>query len=448
MIMTYEETLKKIHEFGKFGSKLGLERMNTLMEYLGNPQKTLKVIHVAGTNGKGSVCRYLYSVLQRNGYEVGLYTSPYLEKFTERIECNGAFISEKDLAVCTEKVLKQVEKLIEDGFESPTEFEVITAIAFLYFWKKKVEIVVLEVGLGGRGDSTNIIKNPLITVISSISYDHMEYLGDTLEKIAFEKAGIIKKGVPLVCNVKDLSAATAIFTLATKKNADVYNVADCLLHDEASAVKNVVFGDASMDSYHFSAEVMGENYEDVTLSMIGAHQVENALCALTVLEILRKKHIINLSKEMVFQGMMQAKQIGRLEVLQKEPYVIIDGAHNGAGAKVLSDSLMKHFRGKKILLLIGMLADKEIDKMILDFAKTGAVLVATEPDNPRRLAAEELCLRVRKAGFPCEVAGLPKTAVQYVRTRMSEFDVIVFAGSLYLVGKIREMWNHEMYEIQ
>ncbi|WP_245157243.1 bifunctional folylpolyglutamate synthase/dihydrofolate synthase [Anaerovorax sp. IOR16] len=454
--MTYEETLEKIHEFGKFGSKLGLERMITLMEYLGNPQDKLKAIHVAGTNGKGSVCRYLYSVLLQNGYGVGLYTSPYLEKFTERMECNGELISEQDLASCTEEVLIQVDRLISDGFESPTEFEVITAIAFLYFWKKRVDYVVLEVGLGGRGDSTNIIQNPLITVITSISFDHMEYLGDTLEKIAFEKAGIIKEDAPIVCNVKDAAATEVIASIAKKKNALFYN-ADRFSSNKqfnnkngddgyTKAVHNVIIKNTSMDAYHFSAEIMGENYEDVMLSMIGEHQVENALCALTVLEILKKEDIMSLSQKMILKGMLQAKQIGRLEVLQKNPFVIIDGAHNDAGAKALSDSLQKHFKGKKILLFIGMLADKEVDKMINDFAKTGAVLVATEPDNPRKLRAEDLCLKVNKAGFDCKVGGLPKNAVQYAKEKQTDFDVIVFAGSLYLIGKIREIWKHEEYE--
>ncbi len=180
--MTYQETLDRIHSFQRFGSKLGLERMRRLMELLGDPQETMKVIHVAGTNGKGSVCRYLYSALQENGYKTGLYTSPFLERFTERIECNGWEISEEDLARYTEKVLEVIDAMIEEGMESPTEFELITAIAFLYFSEQEIDYLVLEVGLGGTGDSTNMVSRPIASVITSISFDHMEYLGDTWKK--------------------------------------------------------------------------------------------------------------------------------------------------------------------------------------------------------------------------------------------------------------------------
>lgn len=445
-MMTYEQTLEKIHEFGRFGSKLGLERMRTLMAYLGNPQDYLKVIHVAGTNGKGSVCRYLYSVLLEHGYRAGLYTSPYIEKFTERIERNGEPISEKDLSICTAEVLTQTEKLIQDGFESPTEFEIITAIAFLYFWKKKVDYVVLEVGLGGKGDSTNIVKKPLAAVITSISFDHMEYLGDTLEKIAYEKAGIIKEKVPVISNVKDRNASRAIASIAKNKYAPFYDLADRNSVSKDCTIQNVSLNRTTMDSYHFSAKIMDTVYDDIALTMIGEHQVENALCALTALEILKKEHIIDLSKQMILQGMKKAKQIGRFEVLQKKPYVIIDGAHNDDGAKALSNALRKHFSGRRILLIIGMLADKEIDKMISDFADTGAVLVATQPDNPRKLNAEDLCLKIKRAGFHCVFAGLPEEAVRYAKKKQDNFDAIVFAGSLYLIGNIREMWNHEEYE--
>ncbi len=441
-MMTYEETIDKIHEFGRFGSKLGLERMNTLMEYLGNPQDSLKVLHVAGTNGKGSVCRYLYTVLLEHGYKAGLYTSPYIEKFTERIESDGQPIAEEDLSLCTEEVLKQTEKLIHDGFESPTEFEVITAIAFLYFWKKKVDYVVLEVGLGGSGDSTNIIKHPLAAVITSISFDHMEYLGDTLEKIAFEKAGIIKEKAPVVSNVKDCAAAKVICDMAKEKDAPFYNIAQRGTALQAS-VQNVTLKSDSLEGCCFSAEILGEAYEEVALTMLGEHQVENALCALTLLEILKKEHIIELSKEHILKGMKNAKQIGRLEVLEKKPYIIIDGAHNDDGAKALSAFLKKHFSGQKILLVAGILADKEIGKMLSDFSKTGAVFVATEPNNPRKLKAEALYHEMKQAGMDCVFHGLPEAVVVYAKERRDDFDAIVFAGSLYLIGEIRERWIHE-----
>ena len=211
------DAIKRIHEFERFGSVLGLERMEILLAKLGNPHRDLKAIHVAGTNGKGSVCRYLYEALQENGYRVGLYISPFIRRFNERIQFDGQEISDEDLESCSRKVLEKAEEMVREGADSPTEFEVVTAIAFLYFAEKKADFVILEVGLGGRGDSTNVVEKPLISIITSISYDHMDRLGSTLEEIAGEKAGIIKDGVPVVSNVDQREAAAVIARIAYQK---------------------------------------------------------------------------------------------------------------------------------------------------------------------------------------------------------------------------------------
>ena len=209
--------IEKIEEFQRFGSILGLERMNALLELLGNPQDELKIIHVAGTNGKGSICRYIYSVLQAAGYKTGLFTSPFLEVFNERIELDGKYISDEELAEYTERVLTCVETLTTRGEQSPTEFEVITAIAFLYFKEKGCDYAVMEVGLGGRGDSTNVCKSPLISVIASISYDHTDRLGNTIAEIAAEKAGIIKEGCPVVTSAEAEDALKVIEDRASER---------------------------------------------------------------------------------------------------------------------------------------------------------------------------------------------------------------------------------------
>ncbi len=208
--MNYNDTLDKIHEFRIFGSRLGLERISVLMDLLGNPQDNMKIIHVAGTNGKGSVCRYLASVLQENGYRTGLYTSPYLERFEECMEFDGREISEEDLISCAKEAFQAVNLMMAQGYESPTEFELITAIAFIYFNRMPMDILILEVGLGGRRDSTNIIRNPLVSVITSVSNDHLNVLGATLPEIAREKSGIIKAGSPVISNVEDAEAAKVI----------------------------------------------------------------------------------------------------------------------------------------------------------------------------------------------------------------------------------------------
>lgn len=431
--MTYQETLDKIHSFQKFGSRLGLERMTRLMDLLGNPQNSMKIIHVAGTNGKGSVCRYLYSVLQENGYKTGLYTSPFLERFTERIEFNGAEISHEDLASSTEAVLEKVELMLAEGHESPTEFELITAIAFYYFAQKDMDFLVLEVGLGGIGDSTNIIDRPVASVITSISYDHMEQLGDTLEKIAAEKAGIIKPGVPVIFEVTDPKASKVIRDTAEEKGSSCFDVSSIPFQITKK----------SIDGYTFDTVIEGENYDDLFLSMVGMHQVANAICALTVIEVLKKNHILSVAREKIYAGMAFARQIGRFEVLRKDPFVIIDGAHNEAGAEALRIAIQEHFPGKKILMVIGMLADKKIDKLVETFGMITDEFIATEPDNPRKLSAENLCGQVVQSGKNCIAIEQAEDAWEYANQNLPSYDVIVFAGSLYLIGKVRRLIKNE-----
>lgn len=430
--MTYQETLDKIHSFQKFGSRLGLERMIRLMELLGNPQERMNIIHVAGTNGKGSVCRYLYSVLQENGYRTGLYTSPFLERFTERIEFDGSEISEEDLSHYTKLVLDKVDQMLQEGMESPTEFELITAIAFLYFSEKEMDFLVLEVGLGGIGDSTNIMSKPAASVITSISFDHTEYLGDTLEKIAIQKAGIIKPDVPVVFLVEDEAAREAIERTAEDKGSPVYNAADA----------EYQIREKNSSGYTFDAVVHGTSYEGLTISMLGMHQIGNAICALTVLEVLKKEKRIHLDKGKTHLGFLKAKQTGRFEILSTNPYVIIDGAHNEAGAAALARAVKEHFPKERILMVTGMLADKKIDKLVQLFGLITDEFIATEPDSPRKLAASILCEALRKAGKQCTTVSEPEEACRYA-AGLGQYDVILFAGSLYLIGKVRGMLSRE-----
>jgi dihydrofolate synthase / folylpolyglutamate synthase len=442
--MNYEETLDKIHSFTKFGSRLGLERMTVLMELLGNPQDDMRVIHVAGTNGKGSVCRYLATILQEDGYKVGLYTSPYLERFTERIEFDGQEISREDLVTCASEVFDKVNQMMKLGHESPTEFELVTAIGFIYFARKAMDFLVLEVGLGGTGDSTNLIKKPLVSVITSISYDHMEVLGDTLGKIAAEKAGIIKKGCPVVSNVKDPAAARVIREIAQQRGCDFYDAALIQVTDVMKSLDGYTFTPQSDDSIPFQPSENGLQVNGpVQIGMIGMHQVENGVCALSVIEVLKKTGIIRTEAQKVKTAMQRAWQKGRLEILQKDPYIIIDGAHNEAGVQALSQVIREHFNGKNILLVIGMLKDKKVDRLIVEFAEIPGDVVATEPDNPRKLSADDLCDAVTSTGRDCIAVASWSGACDYVEQVKSHYDAVVFAGSLYLVGKVRERFKHE-----
>lgn len=431
--MNYEETIDKIHGFQKFGSRLGLERMTVLMDLLGNPQDRMKVIHVAGTNGKGSVCRYLASVLKENGYKVGLYTSPYLERFTERIEFDGREISKEDLTDCAKTVFRAVDQMLESGYESPTEFELVTAIGFVYFDRMPMDILVLEVGLGGRGDSTNIIKSPLASVITSISYDHRNVLGETLSDIAREKAGIIKTGCPVISNVTDPAAAEVIRKIADERGCDFY---DASLTKPRDVRK-------SLDGYSFNGFYHRGEPLPVELKMIGIHQVANAICALTVIEVLAEKGIININAEKVQSGMKRAFQKGRLEILSNDPWLVIDGAHNEAGVKALVQAVKDHFQGKRLLLIIGMMADKEVDRLVENFSSIPGDIAASEPDNPRKLNAEQLCLAVRQAGRNCVVLGDWEKACDYICEQRHKYDAIIVSGSIYLIGRIRERFANE-----
>jgi dihydrofolate synthase/folylpolyglutamate synthase len=423
------DAIQKIREFEKFGSILGLERMNMLMEKLGNPQDGMKFIHVAGTNGKGSVCRFVYEILRENGYKAGIYTSPYIVEFNERIEFDGSYITDEDLQVCTNEVLEKVKELTDAGFDSPTEFEVVTAVAFLYFSKKNADYIVLEVGLGGRGDSTNIIKDPLVSVITAISFDHMDRLGNTIELIAGEKAGIIKEGRPVASNTNNSKATEVMKNVAKGLNAPLYDVTNL----KRGNIKKAA------GSYVFDAEINGTKYDGVEISMIGDHQIENALSALTAIEILRTNDLVKLEKEKIYSGLKKARQIARFEILKEKPFFIIDGAHNEQGAEVLKKTMQEHFADRKVLMITGMLADKDVDAILGHFCEIADDFIVTEPKNDRKLPAEVLRKQIVSAGKNCFAIPDPVEACKEALKLKDKYDVILCAGSLYMLGTVRSV---------
>lgn len=428
--------IDRIHEFNRFGMVLGLDRMEELLRRLGNPQDDLKVIHVAGTNGKGSVSKYLEEGLSACGYKMGLYTSPYIETFNERIRYDGADISDEDLEYYGQKVVSAAEAMVADGLDSPTEFEVVTAIAFLYFAGRQADITILEVGLGGIGDSTNVVKSPLASVITSISYDHMAQLGSSLAEIAVNKAGIIKTGCPVIANVPQRDAAKIIARKAYAMGSRLYDISG--IHAAVS--------DETPFSQKVSMELYEKSYSDVEISMVGRHQAENLKTALATLEILRKSGAVKLGREALYEGLKRARQPGRFEVISEDPLVIIDGAHNEAGAQALQETMAQHFAGKKILLVAGILADKEIDSIVKFLTKITDHIIVTEPDNPRKLAAEKLAEHVADFGAAAEVVSDVEAAVHRAKELADGYDVILFAGSLYLIGDVRRLWRNERGE--
>jgi len=304
---------ERIGEYLRFGSKLGLERMGALCSMLGNPEKNLRVIHVAGTNGKGSVCRYIYEVLLELGYTAGIFTSPYVGDFRERIEVNRELISEERLEDLTDRVIKAASELADKG-DPPTEFEIVTMVGLLYFSEENPDFTVLEVGLGGRGDSTNIIEKPLLSIITGIAFDHMDRLGNTIEKIAWEKAGIIKKRCTVISGAEG-AAAKVIARTAYEQEAPLIDV---------SNVKYQIIS-KKPSGYVFNTNINGRHYEGIELSMVGEHQVKNAVTALCALNYLRDKKIIHGDGEALRRGMKAARLLARFYIASENPYIIFDG---------------------------------------------------------------------------------------------------------------------------
>ena len=422
------KAVEKISQFDKFGSVLGLERVSELLKRLGSPEKDLKIIHIAGTNGKGSVSRFIYSVLRAAGYKVGIYSSPYLEVFNERIEVDGEYIPDDTLEKYTDQASEIAKEMCHEGLLSPTEFDVVTAIAFMYFKEKNVDYVVLEVGLGGRGDSTNVIENPLVTAITSISYDHMDRLGNTLAEIAFEKAGIIKTA-PVVTGLMDKTAKDVIREKAASKNAPLYSMKE----------KDYEIIEENLEGSTFTCKILNKTWENLKISMIGEHQIQNAVVALYCLQLLDAK----LTDDKIREGMYLAQNPGRFEVLRKDPYIILDGAHNQAGIEGLVKTLNENFKDEKLLIVTGMLKDKAVEEMCHAYKKLNADFITTEPNNPRKILKEDLAKVISDAGLNVVGTILPGQAKNLTDKLYAcherKYGGIIFAGSLYLIGEVRRL---------
>ncbi|MFO7294668.1 MAG: folylpolyglutamate synthase/dihydrofolate synthase family protein [Clostridia bacterium] len=423
--MNYEEALEFIHGTYRFGSKLGLENIKDLLRRLGNPHERFRAVHVAGTNGKGSVTSMLAHVLHEAGYRVGMFISPYLERFTERIQVDLKEIEPHELARITERVKEKVVEMVSEGKNHPTEFEVVTAIGFTYFAERQVDCAVVEVGLGGRLDATNVV-NPLVSVITSISYDHMDVLGDTLEKIAAEKAGIIKQGRPVVTYPQHPEVISVIRRVSRERCAPLFEVDEESIEVVASQVGRQVF------NYSFG----GEKFSNVVIRLTGRHQILNAATALTAVAVLRREGIA-IPDDAVYRGMERAVWPGRLEVVRRRPYVILDGAHNESGAQVLASAIKEYYDGKPVTLVIGMLKDKDADAIVKHLCPLAESVIVTKPDSPRAMEPDELAIKVRGYCPDVTVESDIEKAVAMGLKRVAEDGVLLFTGSLYLIGKVR-----------
>jgi dihydrofolate synthase/folylpolyglutamate synthase len=431
--MNYDEALKYISNTNRFGMKLGLETITKLLELLGNPQENLNIIHVAGTNGKGSVCSFISNILIDGGYSVGLYTSPYLENFTERIRVDKKEIPRDEVARIVQLIDEKISIMLKEGYSSPTEFEIVTAMAFYYYNYCKVDYVVLEVGLGGRYDATNVINSSLVSVITSISLDHIGVLGDTIPKIAYEKAGIIKENGATIVYGQKREAEEVIKDICKQKNAEFIGVEFGSIEVVKSDVKSQVFNYTSSDF----------KYENIEIALIGEHQIKNSVLAINTIEYLNKNHKINISIDNIKSGLLKTEWPGRIEVIKEKPLFIIDGAHNLDGAKSLAKVLEKNFSGKKGILIIGMLKDKDVDSVLEVLTPYFKKVVATYPVSDRSMEPELLKEKISK--YVEDVVAIENIngAVEYAIGKSNEDDVIIAAGSLYMIGSIRTIIKEE-----
>lgn len=424
--MNYQEALEYIHGTLRFGSKLGLHNMQVLLGLMGDPHKKLKYVHVAGTNGKGSIVSFLSSILMEAGYKVGIFTSPYIQRFSERIKINRQEIAGEDLARITAFVKEKVEQMVAQGENHPTEFEIVTAIAFQYYLESGCDIVVLEVGLGGRFDSTNIIGTPEAAVISTIGYDHMEWLGDTLPRIAFEKAGIIKPEGDVILYPQPEEVELVFSEVCAQRGARLHRV-------DFSGMELLEYGDGGQ-CFHWC------DYKNIKINLIGEHQTKNAAVAITAAEVLTKKGW-RLEKESIRRGLEAARWPGRLEILSREPMFIIDAAHNPEGARALRSALDTYFPEKRRIFIMGVMKDKDYKVMIETVIPGADRVVTLTPENPRALRADELANNVRRYCKSVSVSDTIEHAVKVSLEAATPDSLVCAFGSLYFIGGVRDYFQ-------
>lgn len=424
--MNYVDTMEYITSTAKFGSNLGLERTEKILELLGNPQKSLRCIHVGGTNGKGSTTAMINKILMENGYNVGMYTSPYLEEFEERIQINGINISKKDLSSVVTSVSAVVDRVVLLGFDHPTEFEIITCAMFLYFCKKKVDFAVIEVGLGGRLDSTNVIV-PMVSVITSISFDHMKILGNTLQEIALEKAGIIKNAVPVVLYPQLRESLSVFERVCKEKGSRLIKIKeDSVVYKHTERFMQHIIVNTEIDSY------------EIELPLLGKHQLLNCAVAIGAIESLISQGV-KIQKEKIVSALRVVKWVGRLEVMGTEPLIVMDGAHNIDGIRKLKESIDIYFKYDKLILILGILADKQVEEMVKIIAVGAHKVIAVTPRSERAEIAYELKKVIERVNKNCECFENYKEAYSKALKYCGKSDLLLISGSLYMIGDMRKI---------
>ncbi|MBE6566725.1 MAG: bifunctional folylpolyglutamate synthase/dihydrofolate synthase [Ruminococcaceae bacterium] len=416
--MNYEQALEYIHSVNWTFCKPGLARITALCRALGDPQKGLRFIHVAGTNGKGSTSAMLASILQKAGYRTGLYTSPYIRTFCERIRVDGENIPQNTLATLTERIRPIADKMAD----KPTEFELITALAFEHFYQSRCDVVVLEVGLGGRLDSTNVIENTALSIITGIDFDHTALLGNTIEEIAAEKAGIIKEGRPVLFGGGEGTARDTVCAVAREKNAPF-----CVV-DRSSYVQKETSLDGTIFDY--------THYTDLHLPLLGAYQPYNATLVLTAIELLREQGFA-IDEQAVRQGLAAVRWPARFELLSRDPVILYDGGHNPEGVRAAVASVQSYFGTQKVNLLSGVMADKDRAEMIETMKPIVAHAFAVTPNNPRALAAEDYAAQLAYHGIPAtSYASVVEGVRAAIELSKQKGIPLLCLGSLYLYEEV------------
>lgn len=423
--MTYEEAREYLNSVAAGGSVLGLENITALLEELGDPQDKLKFVHIAGTNGKGSTLAFISTILKESGLKVGRYVSPTVVCYEERIQVNGEYITKEALSSLTPKVKAAAERVSSLKGLNPTVFEIETAIAFLYFLECGCDIVTLECGMGGATDATNVVKTVVLSVIASISMDHIGVLGNNLAEIASQKAGIIKAGVPLV-TVKQPPEVMKVLKDRAEEMNSVLTVAD------PDNIYDISYGDLVLN---FSYRSHGREYRDLSTGLCGAYQVENAALALESCILLGNLGY-NITARSIKAGLAATLWTGRFTRIHDNPAIIIDGAHNEAAAGQLAHTLQIYFTNRKLIFIMGVLRDKEYDKILdimLPFAET---TVTITPPNPRALSGTELAEEIKKRGYQAVPADSVKEALSTAIELSEKRTSILCFGSLYYLGEV------------
>lgn len=419
--MNYQQAIKYLHSLGRFGMHFGLERMEKMMEYLGNPHKKLTVIHITGTNGKGSTAMMAGSILRKAGYKTGVYTSPHLDDFRERIQINGKFISKRDVARLTQKIKPIVKKTLAETGSSATFFEVVTATALKYFFDKGVDYLVLEVGLGGRLDATNVV-NSKVSIITNVDYEHTDVLGDSLTSIAKEKGGIIKNGAYVITSETKKEVLDVLGRICKEKNARLFQIL------KEFKIRRIA---SDSEKNTFSIKSKSYSYKRLMVPLAGEHQITNACMAIAAVKFLNE----GVDEKSIREGLIETHWPGRLEIVSRKPLIVMDAAHNPAATRKLVESL-RLFKYRRMILVFGVMKDKDIKEITETITPKASITIINKP-KVERAAEPRLIQKFARKFSKTIIIKNVKESIKYAKSIAKKDDLICITGSIYMLSEAR-----------